>query len=634
MRQLFEDLDKKLAILGVMFSIILAIYLAMSVECIIYVLTAVLTLISCSTWLLIREKASLKFDSYQSNSIILVLFSIFFFLFAFSVLSIQFRMNLYERPLIYFILTSLMGGIVALEIIFSQENHNYFILFQTIVIGLSVAWSQLLIFPSLLGVDPWWHQMFTTKIMETHYIPDSYSYSKLPIFHLAIASTSLITGLNYKFATMLSVSLAQIICNALFLFLLGKFLFNQKVGLLASLMVIIANHHIFMSYWSIPNSLAAVFIPIVLYLLWKVRRDKPLHATVLSILFMGILILTHTVTAMCMAIILFVCWAASNLYNILYSKTEIPVSLTISLLFTVAMFGWWTYASGHITTLANLIKWGFSIDYFVHTPKEILKYAATVPVPEQIFNNVAMFLFFSLSFVGIFYMISKKGNSFSFAAALAGFILLALGFFSLITGHSIIEHRWWYFSQILLAIPLAVAIILIGKWKGRSSRFVSIFSFVFVVSLTFLMIMSPPANVDNHIFSPNTGVRYALTESEMQAIKITSEVWNGTLGADRYYSSNSMWWMGYNTKPIDDCLYKKDFKECRSMLVLIRSEIINKPFKLFQSTYRLDYDPRIILEEEIEYSKIYENGQVSGYLCIQSQDAMNISSSGMRMHGV
>ena len=618
MRQLFEDLDKKLAILGAVLSIILAIYLTMSVGRIVYVLTAILTLISCSTWLLIREKASLKFDSHQSNSksfsINLALSAIFFFLFAFSILSIQFRMNLYERPLIYFVLTSLMGGIVALEILFSQENHNYFILFQTIVIGLSVAWSQLLIFPSLLGVDPWWHQMFTTKIMETHYIPDGYGYSKLPIFHLAIASTSLITGLDYKFATMLSVSLAQIICNAMFVFLLGKYLFNYRIGLLASLMVIIANHHIYMSYWSIPTSLAAVFIPIVLYLLWKVRMDKPLHATVLSILFMGILILTHTVTAMCMAIILFVCWAVFNPYNTLFSKTEIPISLTISLLFTTAMFGWWTYASGHITTLANLIKWGFSIDFFVHTPKEISKYLATVPVPEQIFNNVGMFLFFSLSFVGIFYMISKKGNSLGFAAALAGFTPLALGFFSLITGHSIIEHRWWYFSQILLAIPLAVAIILIGMWNGRSSRFVSIFSFVFVVPLTFLMIMSPPANVDNHVFSPNSGVRYAYTESEMDAASFFAQNLVETISADwDYQNVLSLYYHHDKVHLLDESFYTKNFLHEGSIKIIRREIVNNRPFRLLAALYRLDYNPNIILTNS-GFNKIYDCCTVNRYL--------------------
>ena len=614
MRQLFEDLDKKIAILGVMFSIILAIYLTMSVGRIVYVLTAILTLISCIIWLLIRDRASLKLDSSsQPNSIILVLSFIFFFLLAFSILSVHFRPDLYERPLIYFILTSSMAGIVGLEIMFFKETQKYLILSQIVIIGLSVSWSQLLIFPSLLGVDPWWHQMFTTKIMETHYIPDGYSYSKLPIFHLAIASTSIITGLDYKFATMLSVSLAQIICNALFLFLLGKFLFNQKVGLLASLMVIIANHHIYMSYWSIPTSLAAVFIPIVLYLLWKVRRDKPLHATVLSIFFMGILILTHTVTAMCMAIILFVCWAAFNLYNILYSKTEIPVSLTISLLFTVAMFGWWTYASGHITTLANLIKWGFSIDYFVHTPKEILKCVATVPIPEQIFNNVGMFLFFSFSFVGIFYMISKKGNSFSFAAALVGFTLLALGFFSLITRHSIIEHRWWYFSQILLAMPLAVAIMLIGMWKGKNSRFVSIFSFVFVVSLTFLMIMSPPANVDNHVFSPNTGIRYAYTESEMDAASFFAQNSVETISTDwDYCDVLSCYYHCSRVRPLCNSLYKQNFLHDGAIKVL-RKEIVNRPFRISGGLYRLDYDPNTALSNN-GFNRIYDCSTVTGYL--------------------
>jgi len=346
----------------------------------------------------------------------------------------------------------------------------------------------------------------------------------------------------------------------------------------------------------------------------KIRRNKPLHATVLSIFFMATLILTHTVTAMCMAIILFVCWAVFNPYNTLFSKTEIPISLTISLLFTTAMFGWWTYASGHITTLANLIKWGFSIDFFVHTPKEISKYLATVPVPEQIFNNVGMFLFFSLSFVGIFYMISKKGNSLGFAAALAGFTPLALGFFSLITGHSIIEHRWWYFSQILLAIPLAVAIILIGMWNGRSSRFVSIFSFVFVVPLTFLMIMSPPANVDNHVFSPNSGVRYAYTESEMDAASFFAQNLVETISADwDYQNVLSLYYHHDKVHLLDESFYTKNFLHEGSIKIIRREIVNNRPFRLLAALYRLDYNPNIILTNS-GFNKIYDCCTVNRYL--------------------
>lgn len=625
MRRPLEDLDKKLAFLGLLASIVLTIYLAVSIKRIVYIFTGVLTLMSCAIWLLIGEKASLKFDSYQSRSVNLVLSSIFFFLFAFSILSIQFRINLYERPLFYFILTSLMGGIVSLEILFSRKNGGYsvlFTLFQITIIGLSVAWSQLLIFPSLLGIDPWDHRRFTLKIINLSHIPDGYGYSKFPIFHLAIATTSLIIDLNYKFAAMLSVSLLQIICNVMFVFLLGKYLFNYRIGLLASLMVIIANHHIFMSYWSIPNAFAAVFIPIVLYLLFKVKREKPLHAMTLSLFFMATLILTHTVTAMCMAIILFVSWIAFNLYNILYSKNERLISLITPILFTTTMFAWWTYASGRqINTLAELIKWGFSIDwfYFMCPPKEVLKYAATVPIMEQIFNNMGMFLFYSISFVGIFYMISKKGNSFSFTLALAGFTPLALGFFSLITGHSIIEHRWWYFSQILLSIPLAVAIILIGKGKGSDDRFVFILSFVFVVSLTFLMIMSPPANVDNHIFSPNTGVRYAYTESEMIAASFFAQKSIGKISSDFDYSTNpssSVFYNYYDTSydriiPLDYQLINKSFVHDGSTKI-IRSEIVDRPFRLAGGIYRLNYDPNIVLLSS-GFNKIYDNSAVTAY---------------------
>jgi hypothetical protein len=448
--------------------------------------------------------------------------------------------------------------------------------------------------------------------MELSNIPEGYDYSKLPIFHLAIASTSLITGLNYKFATMLSVSLVQIICNSIFLFLLAKYLFNFRIGLLASLMVIIANHHIYMSYWSIPNTLAAVFIPIILYLLFKVKEEKSVLATVLSIFFMLTLILTHTVTAMCMAIVLFVSWATFNFYNLFHSKNAVPISLRISILFTMTMFAWWTYASGHITTLADLIKWGFSIDYFVRSPREILEYAATVPIIEQVFNNLGIVIFFSASFIGVFYMISEKGNNFSFTLALVGFTIVALGFFSLITKRSIIEHRWWYFSEILLAIPLAVGVILIITRKKRDFSMLSSFLLsVFVVFLTILMIMSPPANVDNHIFSLNSEMRSTLILSELQAAKTLSN--SGlTIKTDEYYAG-SMKFTYHNFEAFCAEVYKKDLEKLEGKMVLIREEIVGKPFKLFSSIGKLNYDIKSELTR-LEFSKVYDCKSVEGFL--------------------
>jgi len=106
----------------------------------------------------------------------------------------------------------------------------------------------------------------------------------------------------------------------------------------------------------------------------------------------------------------------------------------------------------------------------VKTPEEFRGYAAVVPLGEQLFNNLGMFLFFAFSFIGVFYMISRRGSSSSFTMAWVGVAPLAIGFFSLISGHSVIEHRWWYFAQILLAIPLAVAVYTVGTWKMKSPK--------------------------------------------------------------------------------------------------------------------------------------------------------------------
>ena len=110
-----------------------------------------------------------------------------------------------------------MAGIISLEIFFLPYNNkfNIFTLFQIIIIGLSISLSELFLFPTVLGVDPWWHQIFTSLILQSGYIPGGgYPYAKIPIFHLLIANTSLITNLNYKLSSIFSITVPLIIISA------------------------------------------------------------------------------------------------------------------------------------------------------------------------------------------------------------------------------------------------------------------------------------------------------------------------------------------------------------------------------------------------------------------------------------
>ena len=610
---LLRDLDKTLAIAGVIFSIILIIYLGREIGRVIYLLTGVLALISCLLWLAIRKSHSFEFHLPESRTLTIICAICFFGLYTLSVLSVYLRPELYERPFLYFILTALMAGIIACEVIASGRRHAALILVQILLLGVSIAWSQLLIFPNLLGVDPWFHSAFTNQMISGGFIPEGYSYSKLPLFHLMIATTSFLTGLPYKFAAMLSVSLGQIICNAVFVFLIANYLFkNHRVGLLAALMVIVANHHIFMSYWSIPNAFAAVFIPIALYLLFFKFRDRSrFSSAILCIVVLATIILTHTVAAMCMAILLFVSWGALAIYWAYHSRAVNHVSLIGPIGFTIAMFTWWTYASGSIGNLARLIDWGFSIDVFTSTPEEFRGYAAVVPLGEQLFNNLGMFLFFAISFIGIFYMISRRGSCSSFAMAWIGMVPLAISFFSLVSGHSVIEHRWWYFAQILLSVPLAIAICIVGTWKSEKPLRLYGFAFGFVVVLSFLMVASPPANADNIMFSPNSHMRYTLTDSELESIATLTEKWDGPIKTDVYAA-------GYPTiqypqiSAFCENVYSRDYLILKDHIILIREETVGKPFKLFTSIYKLEYDLNVELDG-LGFSRIYDCNSGSGY---------------------
>jgi hypothetical protein len=620
---LLRDLDKTLAIAGVIFSIILIIYLGREIGRVIYLLTGILALISCLLWLAIRRSHTFEFHLPETRTLTTICAICFFGLYTLSVLQVHLRPELYERPLLYFILTALMAGIIACEIITSGRRHVGLILIQIVLLGVSIAWSQLLIFPSLLGVDPWYHSALTNRIIDEGFIPEGYSYTKLPLFHLMIAATSLVAGLPYKFAAMASVSLGQIICNAVFVFLIANYLFkNHQIGLLAALMVIIANHHIYMSYWSIPNAFAAAFIPIALYLLFFRFRDRSRSSSaVLCMIVLATIILAHTVTAMCMAILLFVTWGALAVYRACHSRAGSHILLIGSIGFAIAMFAWWMYAaSGSIRTLASLIDDGFSADYFAFTPSELQAYAAAVPVGEQLFNNLGMFLFFAISFIGIFYMISRRGSSSSFAMAWVGVAPLAIGFFSLISGHSVIEHRWWYFAQILLSIPLAVAIYTIGTWKTKSPKSLYGFEFGFVVILSFLMIMSPVANIDNHTLSPATGSTHAYSQSELVASEFFAESTIGVISSDYHYCvnpSSSVFTHVYGISPerlhsLDRSLIFSEFSHDGSIKI-VRSVWFHKPLMKggLSIPVRLDLNHYV---SNLGFSKIYESPTMSGFV--------------------
>jgi hypothetical protein len=208
-------------------------------------------------------------------------------------------------------------------------------------------------------------------------------------------------------------------------------------------------------------------------------------------------------------------------------------------------------------------------------------------------------------------MISRRGNSKTFTMSWVMISPLAIGFFSLITGHSVIEHRWWYLAQILLSVPLAIAICLAGTWRlKRPVRAPALIS-GFVILLSFLLIMSPTANIDNTTFSSETSWRPALTASELQAQMIMNH-YDGTTISDQYYATR-LSFFDRDTKTFCEEILNKNLMSLEGDLILIRGAVIDGPFWLYATSYKLDYDLLGSLSNST-FNKIYDNRSVYAYL--------------------
>jgi len=669
-----DNIDSILALVGAVCALMLIAFLQIRIGNPAYTITAVLAFLACAAYLLLKWRQKLLGFSSILNieakpSILLLADIVFFVLFTYNLWAFAFRPEPYVRPLEYFISIAAMSAILAAKILFLPAKNSWtsFALFQIILIALSLEWTVLLMFPDMVGMDTWVHRLTTVGWLDSGCI-DGGIYQSLPIMHLTIGATSIITALNYKMAAMFSISLLQVVCDVLFIFLIGRLVFNAKVGMLAALFAGIANWHIFFGYWTIPNTLGATFLLIIIYLVLKLHKDRAFAVIPLLVLLMVALLLTHAIATLWLAILLFTFWLCFVFYNKFFKERSATLSLlAIAVLFTLATIGWWTFGSGTTQTLIYHFQQGFKpsagltyapgsaesgivpvevtplepeppgpaapeVKPSEPTPPEVVPPEVTPPeaIPpsyetlssspfEFLFNSLGMILFFALSFIGCFYMLSRRfGNSYSFLIVVAGILVLGIGYFPMLIGHSVIEHRWWYLAELLLAIPLAVTIsLLFGLSKKNYLKAGIVMVLVFI--LTFLSIIGFPSNQTNRTFSENQVVRFALTASELQAVQTVSAVYDGTIAADGFYSraqftpelfaglEDKIEWIQYS-------LIEGDFSQCTSSMFLIREEIVNHPFGTGSgSYYKLNYDPRQVFTEE-GLQKIYDCGSVSGFI--------------------
>jgi hypothetical protein len=521
--------------------------------------------------------------------------------------------------LIYFVLAAFQAGILAMEVIFSSRRMAWLILLQVLVLAISLTFTQMMLFPNVLGLDNWFHQMFTGRMLLTGHVPVGQGYSMLPLFHTLNWSIQLTGGFTYKEASMTLV-LVQLIMGTTLIYSLSKKVFwDHRIALFSALFLAFAGWSVRVNITPVPTSMCFMFVLMALFFI-LMKRDLRIFSLLLLLTFT--IIFTHTVTAVAMAAVMVVGLIS---WKIRWTPATVPrkfVSWSFVAFFTVVMFSWWSYASGQITKLARVVQWGFSKDAFIDMEARI---QMVVPPLEEMLYLAGFFIFFALGFIGVFHAISKRGNQNAAAIGLIGIVLLAIGFAGQVANLGILQERWFYYSQVLLCVPIGATISFLGVVLVRKSRprgrwlKIALFSSLVAVSLTLVSIFSPIANIDNPRFSPNSSIRYAFTESEIIGAGFLNNSNDLRLFSDFDFGSNPSSDIfqfyygsrGSRTWSFDNDILTGNFY-ANGTVKVIREEIFHSTFRVKEWSYQLDYDLQSILHWS-NLSKFYSNDMISGY---------------------
>jgi hypothetical protein len=235
------------------------------------------------------------------------------------------RENEYIKPLGYYIFSAIgLAGVFCIVLFCGKSKwYTALILFSACFVGLMHVWTEALMFPSLIGLDTWTHYRVTMQELQIAIDGQQNIYGIVPLgittiggyfslMHWYLKTAIDITGLDYKYASLIFVGSLQTIGNILLSYLIGRELFNTKIGLIAALMCSVACWSIFFGIWVIPNGIGALLSLIVVYVFIRSYKANSQYIAWLSLVILIAALLIHIVvslwvigTILCMTVCIF-----------------------------------------------------------------------------------------------------------------------------------------------------------------------------------------------------------------------------------------------------------------------------------------------------------------------------------------
>jgi len=405
--------------------------------------------------------------------------------------------NTHYRPTMYFFLCSLATVPIMLHIFGYDTKKNYYL------------WLILLeiIFLSY-GQDPWWHTQWIKETIGTgHITPGQYltnPYYNLPMFHLLSGITSTISLLSIHDATFISIGIAgNCVIPTLFIFLIAKKLFDDKIALLSALLYSLFGYSIERGISIIPMTLGVSLFIIALYLVF-ILNSKRTHKAIylmLFLLFLSALALTHALATL----IAFISIVTIYIGNVVYKKMfnikgnvnlrNIIMLISLIIFGTMIIFTWSMRGPNHQSLLDKVV-----IPSITHifssasiTSNNLLECPLPYGISLLVRSSFWLLMFFTI-FASLFSLSKKERSEEKFIMILIFLVLYSSVTVSRILSVHILPWRWYIFMMVPLSI-LGVAGLfkLCSFMKGHHAvKLVGIgLVIISIIFLAFILVILP-----------------------------------------------------------------------------------------------------------------------------------------------
>jgi hypothetical protein len=589
-------------------------------------------LLACLIYIIFRKKFKCEAPLTSGISRLKSILNISFYLIFLTCIFI-YSMNLYYRPISYFILICVLAGIIATQILYIREGDRVTsILLQIFLLSILIRAGIFYNFPSLMGYDAYFHANMARIISNTGFVAPveiSSKYFYYPLAHIFISVTQLMGKIDIKDAIFYSVGFANIFITAA-IYLIGNKLEGPQMGLLAALLLNLNNHNIVTGIANItPGSLVLCYFIFMIYAIFSEKQE--LKFTGLILLTTILMVLTHQLTTFVVLLAVITIYSGKYLHNNLYKDSPFGTNgFNYILFFIVSLLTYWMFT--YVTSETSFFE-------MVLVPlMEVLKAGAGYSSDELIVGSVTNqnsldVLLLHISYLALpFFAIggvltwfsredARKLNKFSVALVVSVLYSFAYGI-PLLGMRNFLTSRWFPLISVFLVLVAASYMLkLTSLFASKKVKISAIF--IIILLFSFVMITTPGINKDNPLVSKDTTVRNQFKDIEIQAIETISGKYSRDFLMDSPYDSCLFYCnpgYDYSNATYFNIQHIETGEIDKESIIILRKSTLKEPISINDpNRYGVNFIKPLPEEffrkfEASNYSLVYNNKEIFAYV--------------------